>query len=63
MFAYAPLCSVDAYLQQLVAVSSLQDDLITYLDPLKNILANKSCAVRTYRVIQLINIPSSIKQK
>ena len=44
-YAYMYLCSMDNYLQKLVAVSSIQDEIITHLPQLKVILENKSCAV------------------
>ena len=43
-YAYMYLCSMDNYLQKLVAVSSIQDEIITHLPQLKAILGNKSCA-------------------
>ena len=37
--------NMESYLQKLVAVCSIQDEIITHLPQLKAILGNKSCAV------------------
>ena len=39
------LCSIESYLQKLVTVSSIQEELIKYLPQFKAIFENKSCAV------------------
>ena len=39
------LYNVESYLQKLVAVSSIQDEIITHLPPLKAIFRHKSCAL------------------
>ena len=39
------LCNMESYLQKLVAVSSIQDEIITHLPQLKAILGHKSCAL------------------
>ena len=44
-YAYMYLRNMENYLQILVAVSSIQDEIITQLPQLKAILGNKSCAV------------------
>ena len=38
------LCNMESYLQKPVAVSSIQDEIITNLPQLKAILGNKSCS-------------------
>ena len=45
------LCSMDNYLQKLVAVFSIQDEIITHLPPLKAILGNKSCTASKLSVL------------
>ena len=44
-YGYMYLCNIDNYLQKLVAVSSVQYEIITHLPQLKAIFGNKSCAV------------------
>ena len=48
VFAYYRLCTVEEYLQQLVAIPSLQDDLIMHLNYLNGMVSKKSCAVRIF---------------
>ena len=47
-YAYMYLCNMENYLQKLVAVSLIQDEIITHLSQLKAILGNKSCAASNY---------------
>ena len=42
------LCNMESYLQKLVAVSSIQNEIITHLPQLKAMLGQKSCAVSNF---------------
>ena len=44
-FTYQPICSVDNYLQKMVAVPVLQDDIINHLPQLKSLLTKEACEV------------------
>jgi len=44
-YAYIYMCSVDCYLQQLISIGALQDELIINLNGLKNILIHHDCCV------------------
>ena len=43
-YAYMYLCKMENYLQKLLAMSSVQDEIITHSPQLKAILGNKPCA-------------------
>ena len=51
------LCNMESYLQNLVAVSSIQDEIIANLPQLKAILGNKSCGVSNLFLYQDFQFP------